>query len=251
MATQECIILLYCPCCKTVKPVNDFHKSKLSKSGYKSWCRTCRNAGSRQYYSEHREEKQAYYFAHREEKQRYDKEYYAANHQKRLVQRRKYYQEHVEESRVRGKRYREYGSVTISAQRKTYRHDHREEISAQKKRYYEIHREEILAHDKEYRRNNKGKIQAAVRRRKARKKAVIVEIFLDREIFERDQWICQLCHKKVNRKLSYPDRLSASLDHIIPLSKDGEHSRKNCCLVHLRCNLSKGNRIVTQQIRLF
>lgn len=31
-----------CSICKTIKPFNDFHKSKRSKSGYKSQCKTCR-----------------------------------------------------------------------------------------------------------------------------------------------------------------------------------------------------------------
>lgn len=36
------------------------------------------------------------------------------------------------------------------------------------------------------------------------------------------------------------DPMMVSLEHIIPLSRGGEHSYANTALSHLRCNLSKG-----------
>jgi hypothetical protein len=48
-------------------------------------------------------------------------------------------------------------------------------------------------------------------------------------VFERDNWICQYCGDKVTRE-------NATLDHYIPQSKGGTHSKDNlrtCCLV---CN---------------
>lgn len=62
------------------------------------------------------------------------------------------------------------------------------------------------------------------------------------EVYERDGWICQLCHKKVNRCLKWPHKMSASLDHIIPVDKGGKHTWANVQLAHLKCNCSKGNR---------
>lgn len=60
------------------------------------------------------------------------------------------------------------------------------------------------------------------------------------KIYERDNFQCGLCGKKVDLSLPYPDKLSASLDHVIPLSKGGTHTEKNVQLSHLHCNLSKG-----------
>jgi len=50
-----------------------------------------------------------------------------------------------------------------------------------------------------------------------------------REIFERDKWICQYCGEKVTQE-------NATLDHFIPQSKGGKHTKENlrtCCLI---CN---------------
>ncbi len=50
-----------------------------------------------------------------------------------------------------------------------------------------------------------------------------------RELFERDNWICQYCGEKVNQE-------NVTLDHFIPQSKHGDNSKDNlktCCLV---CN---------------
>lgn len=71
-----------------------------------------------------------------------------------------------------------------------------------------------------------------------------------REVFERDGWVCQLCHKKVDRELKWPDPGSASLDHIEPRALGGEHVLSNVHLAHLRCNLSKHTRAVNEQLLL-
>jgi hypothetical protein len=63
------------------------------------------------------------------------------------------------------------------------------------------------------------------------------------DIYERDGWICQLCKKAVNPKLSFPSPACASLDHVIPLSRGGSHQATNVQLAHLRCNTSRGNKV--------
>lgn len=70
-------------------------------------------------------------------------------------------------------------------------------------------------------------------------------------VFMRDGWRCQLCGEKLKRK----DRGSIKncapeLDHIIPLSKGGEHSYRNTQCVCRKCNGEKGN-IERGQQRLF
>jgi len=63
-------------------------------------------------------------------------------------------------------------------------------------------------------------------------------------VYARDRAICSLCHQHVKRA-------EASVDHIVPLSKGGEHSYKNVALAHFICNVRKNNRLATQQMRLF
>jgi len=60
------------------------------------------------------------------------------------------------------------------------------------------------------------------------------------EIFERDGWVCQLCLLPIDQELKWPDLMSVSLDHIVPVSKGGNHVRDNVQAAHLGCNMSKG-----------
>lgn len=64
-----------------------------------------------------------------------------------------------------------------------------------------------------------------------------------RAIYERDGWVCQLCHEPVDRALHYLDDMAASLDHIecqswalIP-----DHSDANLRLAHRLCNSLRGD----------
>lgn len=73
------------------------------------------------------------------------------------------------------------------------------------------------------------------------------EVFDYREIFDRDGWECGICHSPVDPALSHPDPMSASLDHIVPVSLGGAHRRDNVQCSHLRCNIRKSNKIPERQ----
>ena len=85
--------------------------------------------------------------------------------------------------------------------------------------------------------------KAAYQARRARKRGADAEVFESVEIFERDNWLCGICGTPVDAGLVWPDPWSATLDHVVPLSKGGPHTRANTQLAHARCNLSKGNSI--------
>lgn len=78
--------------------------------------------------------------------------------------------------------------------------------------------------------------------RRARMKNAFVEDVVPARVFRRDKWICGICKKPVSQLNDRSLVDIASLDHIIPLSKGGEHSYANTQLAHLSCNLSKGAR---------
>lgn len=86
--------------------------------------------------------------------------------------------------------------------------------------------------------------RAAHHEREAAKRGVESERFSPRAVFERDGWVCGICGDSVDPNLRWPDPMSASLDHIIPLSRSGAHTRANTQCSHLRCNISKGNQMV-------
>lgn len=89
--------------------------------------------------------------------------------------------------------------------------------------------------------------RSADQRRRALKLGATVEKFKSVEVFERDGWICGLCGDPVDRTLSWPHPQSASLDHVLPLSRGGPHSKANTQLAHLTCNVIKGARIDDSQ----
>lgn len=66
-----------------------------------------------------------------------------------------------------------------------------------------------------------------------------VEQFSRYEIYKRDGWHCQICGRKVERRLRSGDRMSATLDHVIPVSRGGQHMRANVRLAHMICNSLK------------
>lgn len=59
------------------------------------------------------------------------------------------------------------------------------------------------------------------------------------KVFERDKWICQICNQPVNKDLRWPHPQAASLDHVRPMSRGGEHSYKNTQCSHYECNHKK------------
>jgi 5-methylcytosine-specific restriction endonuclease McrA len=78
-------------------------------------------------------------------------------------------------------------------------------------------------------------------KRRAVKASVTIEDFQAVDVFIRDGWVCGICDDQVDRSLRWPHPMSASLDHVIPLSRGGAHALSNVQLAHLRCNVRKGD----------
>ena len=62
-------------------------------------------------------------------------------------------------------------------------------------------------------------------------------------VFERDEWICNICHKLIDRTLRGDNWWRATLDHIIPLCKGGTHTWDNVAAAHWKCNMDKSDRL--------
>jgi 5-methylcytosine-specific restriction endonuclease McrA len=80
---------------------------------------------------------------------------------------------------------------------------------------------------------------AAASRWRARRRGVKSESFSKIAVYERDGWICGICAAPVDPELKHPDHYAASLDHIVPISKGGDHTMANCQCSHWICNSLK------------
>lgn len=77
-------------------------------------------------------------------------------------------------------------------------------------------------------------------RRRARLHNCKAEKINSLEIYERDNWKCHVCGKKVNKKKKVPHPLSPTLDHYIPLAYRGSHTKDNVRCAHFICNSRRG-----------
>jgi len=69
------------------------------------------------------------------------------------------------------------------------------------------------------------------------------DVVMTTDIIQRDGTQCAGCHTPIDLTLEYPSPMSKSIDHITPISKGGMHTLDNTQLMHLVCNVSKGNRV--------
>lgn len=58
---------------------------------------------------------------------------------------------------------------------------------------------------------------------------------------------CSLCGGYIDKSLKFPDPMSPSVDHIIPVAKGGKSTLDNLQLTHLACNKAKGKKIIIQK----
>ena len=83
-----------------------------------------------------------------------------------------------------------------------------------------------------------------------RKAGAFVEPVIPARIFERDNWRCHICRRKIRSTTKWPHPRSASLDHLIPLTRGGLHEPANVATACLGCNSTKGNRGGNEQLLL-
>ncbi|MBT7630939.1 MAG: hypothetical protein HN597_14725 [Desulfobacula sp.] len=71
-----------------------------------------------------------------------------------------------------------------------------------------------------------------------------VDVFF---LYNRDGGKCQICISQLKMETRFPDLMTPTIDHIIPLSKNGEHSKKNTQLCCFLCNSKKGTKVLSNE----
>ena len=60
--------------------------------------------------------------------------------------------------------------------------------------------------------------------------------------------VCAICGQPIDKRLKFPNPLSPSVDHIIPVSKGGHPADiQNLQLTHLKCNQLKASKLVQEE----
>lgn len=96
-----------------------------------------------------------------------------------------------------------------------------------------IMRHAFTIHQRRTRRRRLDHHNATTSRRRARKHTTAIEYFTRAEIIERDQATCHICGKRCQP-------VEIHLDHVIPLSKGGPHTKANVRVACASCNIRKG-----------
>lgn len=145
---------------------------------------------------------------------------------------------------------REYRAANIEECRKRegeYRASHPEKKRERERRRYAAHPQNGREKARRYRTEHPEEhLERNRRRRTITRSGEFVGVPY---LYERDRGICQICFFPVPFVAKGRHPLRATPDHIIPLKPargathpPGEHSKRNCRLAHLKCNVSRGNR---------
>lgn len=226
-----------CVRCKAVRDRSAFSPSKQTKDGLKPYCKRC----CAQHESARRQGSAGDEIRAKERSRREANPEHRLAVERRAAERRRqkpgYHERHRAETTARLEAaYKASGPVVVCVVCAVRfcnlfgRQSHRETCSTQCSRE--------LARRCRWRKN--AKRRALIKGAKAER----VDVFA---VFERDGWRCHLCGGltiKAKRGSHHPK--APELDHVVPLSKGGEHSYRNTACAHRACNIAKSDRIVGQ-----
>lgn len=159
---------------------------------------------------------------------------YEANRESKLEYQRRYDAENYEARRAYERERQRRPEVQERARRRY--HENPEPTLAYMRRYYVEHYDTVDAN----RAANSARRRGAVQRG---------DKFPRRAVFDRDGWRCTICGEPIPRDARFPHPGTASIDHIIPLTKGGTHTVGNAASAHTHCNTAKGNRDLTDARR--
>lgn len=61
-------------------------------------------------------------------------------------------------------------------------------------------------------------------------------------LMQRDNNTCNICDEHIDANLAYPNPMSKSIDHVLAISRGGEHTLANTAPSHLVCNIRKNDK---------
>jgi len=166
---------------------------------------------------------------------------YKKNRKVRLEEQKQWYFKNSESRRNYNKQYRIDNSEYLQKSNKRWRQDNNEILKQKRRQYYVENADEIKERQRQWgKKNLETKRKNNQRRRALELNAYVEDVKLTvlRDMYED---ICYLCNQKV---IVGDARLRPVHEHIIPLSRGGEHSYANAGLAHASCNSRKQDKLL-------
>ena len=92
---------------------------------------------------------------------------------------------------------------------------------------------------RQWRKEHKAEVTGYQNARRAMMREAKVGRISRRTLWAESGGVCAHCGQPIDPTIKYPDLMSLSYDHRIPLSKGGLHCQENMQCVHLVCNIKK------------
>lgn len=222
-----------CTRCKKEKTYRDFGNQKQGKDGKTSICKECSRT--------------------------YKKEWAKNNPDKCCAYSKKWRDADPAKSRAVSRKWKENNIEQVSEYQIKYTIENREIKRVKRRERYhadpeherlmrEKYKEKSTPTRKRWQKENPDKVADYKHRRRARENNVANEKMKVSEIYERDEWICQICLLPVDKELKAPNTMRKSLDHILPILRGGTHTKDNVQLAHLSCNQRANGKIKTPEL---
>lgn len=117
-------------------------------------------------------------------------------------------------------------------------------VNCQQSDWYEANGDHARARQRKWAGSHRELRNEYQHRRESRKRGIPNEPIQLALVWERDAGMCWICSRPVDLDAKFPAPLSRSLDHVIPLAKGGTHTFGNVATAHLRCNISKKDKLL-------
>ena len=243
-----------CSKCRQEKPITEYNKDKSRSDGLFPQCNSCKNEGKRKRYKENKkiiDEQNKVWVKNNPDKVKAIKTKYRNKNRneinKRANERRNKNKEHYNSI---NRKYYKRNRENILKKQKRYRDSNKDVIRKTQQKHYNKNKDNILKYHKEYRVKYPEKHKEHVRRwnksnpekRRIYTMNRIARLKNSEGSFTSEEWevlkksceySCLCCGVK-------EPKTKLSIDHVIPLSKNGSNSITNIQPLCLSCNQKKG-----------